>query len=68
MARKTKAEQLNALAAEIRSDDQYEFFVEFRPGLGWYAMPDESRWIADEGEYLGANYEDAKKKLIVLLA
>lgn len=63
----TKQEQLQALASELRTDDQYEFWIEYRPNRGWYAVASEARWIGDDGEYLGRVYQDARESLMSIL-
>lgn len=63
----SKTEKLQTLANERRTDEQYEFRIEYRPMRGWYAVADESRWIGDEGEYLGAVYKDAREGLMSIL-
>jgi len=35
------------------------FFAEYKPGNGWWAIPFESRWFNDEGEFLGQKGMDA---------
>jgi hypothetical protein len=55
----SKTEKLQTLANELRTDDQCEFWIEYRPNRGWYAVADESRWFGDEGTYLGVAHVDA---------
>lgn len=61
-----KTQQLQAIADELRTDDQYEFEIEYRGGAGWWASC-EARWIGDEGEYLGRDFESAKSTLYLIL-
>jgi hypothetical protein len=56
-------QQLQQLCDELKGDKQYELFVEFRLGEGWYAFADEARYIGDKEKFLGANFEEAKKGL-----
>jgi hypothetical protein len=63
----SKTEKLQTLANELRTDEQYQLWIEYRPNRGWYAVADEARWIGDEGEYLGAVYKDARKGLMSIL-
>ena len=63
----SKTEKLQTLADELRTDDQHEFWIEYRPNRGWYAVATESRWFGDEGEYLGAVYKDARESLMSIL-
>ena len=63
----TKGEKLQQLASELRTDDQCEFWIEYRPNRGWYAVATESRWFGDEGEYLGRVYQDARESLMSIL-
>ena len=63
----SKTEKLQALANELRTDDQCEFWIEYRPNRGWYAVATESRWFGDEGTYLGAVYKDAREGLMCIL-
>lgn len=62
-----KTEKLQTLANELHTDDQCEFWIEYRPNCGWYAVASESRWIGDEGEYLGRVYQDARESLMSIL-
>ena len=63
----SKTDKLQTLANELRTDDQYEFWIEYRPNRGWYAVATESRWFGDDGEYLGAVYQDARAWLMRML-
>ena len=63
----SKQEMLQALADELRTDHQFEFWIEYRPNRGWYAAASESRWLGDEGEYLGRVYQDARESLMSIL-
>ena len=63
----SKTEKLQALANELRTDDQHEFWIEYRPNRGWYAVATESRWIGDEGTCLGAVYKEAREWLMRIL-
>jgi hypothetical protein len=63
----SKGDKLQALALELRTDYQYRFWIEYRPGHGWYGVAEEPRWIGDEGEYLGSNYRDARESLYSIL-
>jgi hypothetical protein len=65
----TKQEELQKLVDEAceRNSGYYHFHVEFRGGAGWWAVPEESRWFGDAGEYLGANFSAAKKTLSIIL-
>ena len=62
----TKTERLQSLAYELRTDDQHEFWIEFRPNQGWYAVT-EARWVGDDGEYLGRDYREARVSLYAIL-
>ena len=62
----TKTEKLQSLAYELRADDQHEFWIEFRPNQGGYAVT-ESRWVGDDGEYLGRYYNEARLSLYAIL-
>lgn len=66
----TKQEQLQQLVDHyIENDDTlYQFSVEFRGRSGWWAVPDEYRYFGDKGEYLGQNFDQAKKTLMLLFA
>ena len=64
---KTKTECLQTLADDLRTDDQHEFLVEYRPSRGWYAVAAEPRWIGDDGLYLGRVYQDARWALMNIL-
>ena len=63
----SKRDNLQHLADALRTDIQYEFRIEYRPNRGWYAVASESRWVGDDGEYLGRVYEEARQSLISLL-
>jgi hypothetical protein len=60
----TKREKLQAIVDEAlsKNDSLHQFWVEYRPFQGWYAVC-EPRWFGDDGEYLGANYSQAKRGL-----
>lgn len=47
--------------AEARNGREhlYEFEAEFVPLKGWFAIPDEARFVGDEGDFLGKNFEEA---------
>jgi len=62
-----KQEQLQALASELCTDDQCEFWIEYRPNRGWFAVATESRWFGDDGEYLGRVYQEARYGLMAIL-
>jgi hypothetical protein len=64
--RPTLTEKLQALADELRTEDQYEFVIEYRRGDGWYGVADDHRW-SDKGEYLGPDYKAAESTLRMLL-
>ena len=63
----TKQERLQALASELRTDCQCEFWIEYRPNRGWFAIASEARWIGDDGEYLGRVYQEARYGLMAIL-
>lgn len=62
----TKTQKLQEIADELRTNDQYKFWIEYRGGAGWWATC-ETRWIGDEGEYLGRDYHQAKITLHLIL-
>ena len=64
--RPNKTTQLQNLADELRTDEQYNFQIQWR-GNGFWAIPDESRWIGDDGEYLGPKKFEAEISLRALL-
>lgn len=41
--------------------------VEFRGFSGWYLVFPKSRWFGDDGEYLGACWQDAERYLVRLI-
>jgi hypothetical protein len=63
----TKQEQLQELANELRTDHQHEFWIEYRTNRGWFAVASESRWVGDDGEYLGRDYKEARYELMSIL-
>lgn len=62
-----KSELLNSrleqLLLENREDEHGQWWVEYRPFAGWYALPDYPRYFGDDGVFLGKNYQDALKQL-----
>ena len=64
----TKRERLQALIDELQRPDQYKLWAEFVHGVGWFAQPEEPRWIGDQGEWLGRNYTDAAQAVRRMLA
>ena len=63
----TKREKLQMLVDGLWEDDDDDRpFVEFRPFKGWFMVFPESRWLGDEGEYLG-DYQQARKTIRFLL-
>jgi hypothetical protein len=67
MARITRAIYLQNLVDSLREPVNYKFTIEFRPFQGWFAVPDEPRWFGDDGEYLGARWQDAVRAIKSLL-
>jgi hypothetical protein len=43
--------------------DMCHFYSEYRGAGGWWAIPFESRWFYDEGEFLGQNGFEALNSL-----
>ena len=64
----TRTEYLNKIIAESRPDETEEWFMEFRGRGGWWLCPSESRWVGDEGSYMGPDWREAEKSLRFLLA
>jgi hypothetical protein len=62
-----KTEKLQALCQELVTDYQHEFLIEYRPFRGWYGIADEPRWFNDNGEFLGATYQEARESLMSIL-
>jgi hypothetical protein len=62
----TKTEQLTEVLDQHGALDS-GWSVEFRPFRGWYLVG-ESRYIGDEGDWLGTNYHQARPALIDLVA
>lgn len=54
-----KLEILEAIVSKIDKDKYYDFAVERRK-TGFFLVPDESRYLGDEGEFMGKTFEDAK--------
>lgn len=67
MGRKSRREFLQEVADELRLDDQYEFWIEFRGAAGWWAVASEARWFGDQGEYLGRDWRQAELTLGLIL-
>jgi hypothetical protein len=61
MSKPTKKQQLDAIMADARNGREhlYIFEAEFIPRKGWYAIPDESRWYGDGGDFLGKDFKSA---------
>lgn len=61
MRKPTKKEQLDLILQEQHSKNpnNYDFYSEFIPRKGWFAISYEIRWYGDAGEFLGATFEDA---------
>lgn len=64
--RPNKTERLQRIADELREEYQYEFTVEWR-GNSWWGVPDTPRHFNDNGQFLGADFEQAKHTLETLL-
>jgi hypothetical protein len=60
-----RREYLQELADSLRTDYQYEFYIEFRGRGGWYGVA--NRWIGDTGEFLGYNWQSAEYSLKQIL-
>lgn len=62
-----KSELLNSrlreLLLESREEEVDNWWVEYRPFFGWYALPDCPRYFGDDGVFLGKNYQEALKQL-----
>lgn len=57
---KNKLNILQSLADQIDEEKgYYKFFVE-RKKSGYFLVPEEPRYLGDEGEFMGKNFEDAK--------
>ena len=67
MAKISRITYLQNLADSLRTADQYEFYIEFRPFHGWFAVSCDLRWHGDNGEYLGACWQEADKAIRLLL-
>lgn len=63
-----KSEKLQQLCDRATRENQWDYLIEYRPFVGWYAVSLESRYFYDDGEWLGRNFEEAKKGLLSLLA
>jgi len=61
MSKPTKKEQLDLILEErhLENPNTYQFYSEFIPAKGWYAIPEEPRWYGDGGDFLGKNFEEA---------
>lgn len=40
-----------------------DWYIEYRPFDGWYAVPSEHRYIGDFGEFLGVNWKQSAKAI-----
>ena len=58
---KSKTEQINDIIKAIlrEEDDDWECYVKFVPGKGWYLRSEQIRWYGDEGEFFGKNFKSA---------
>ncbi len=63
----TKTQQLQKVADQLRTPEQWEFEIVWRGFGGWRAVAAESRYFNDEGEYLGDTVSDAEATLRLLL-
>lgn len=59
----TKREILQKLLDSLTGEDAIygEWYLEFRGRGGWWVNADDSRYIGDNGEYLGQDWRDAKQ-------
>jgi len=65
LSKRAEQELLQAIADQAVEDNPnlYQFTIEWRTKTGFWAVPDESRWIGDNGDYLGTDLATAKKVL-----
>jgi len=64
----TRTEYLQQLADDRRTEDQYQFAIEYRGGSGWWAVAkDDARYWGDDGEPLGRNWREAEDTIEMLL-
>ena len=54
-----KLEILQRIADQIDTEIYYFYSVEEKRD-GIYLVPDENRWIGDQGEFMGKTFEEAK--------
>lgn len=66
MAKLTRAQYLQENLDEHLNSENGDWFVEYRPFDGWYAIPSDPRWFGDEGEFLGVNWQSALRAIKVL--
>jgi hypothetical protein len=55
----TRTVFLNNLLEQSLKDAHGNWFIEWRPFKGWYAVPDSCRYWGDNGEFLGENWKRA---------
>jgi len=65
--KQSRREYLQELANSLRTDDQYEFYIEFRGRGGWYGVSEYPRWFGDTGLLLGYNWQSAEYSLKQIL-
>lgn len=63
----TKTAKLQQLADELRTPEQWEFEIVWRGVAGWWAIPSETRYFNDDGEFLGHDTASAETTLRRLL-
>lgn len=59
--------KLQALVEQHRDPNlHYEFTVEYRPESGYWLVAEESRYLGDQGEWLGHDYKTARRSIPLL--
>jgi hypothetical protein len=58
-----KTQQLQAILDENLKEYHGEWYIEYRPNRGWYAVPDMPRHFNDEGIFLGKVFGIAKRSI-----
>ena len=69
MAKKriTRDEYLNDIVRKLRQPRHGKVQVEYRAFKGWFMTGDEPRWIGDDGDLMGTNWQDAEYAIRAVL-
>lgn len=59
-----RTQQLQAILEDNLNENHGEWWIEYRPNIGWYAVPDQPRHFNDDGIFLGKRWAIAKSSIM----